>query len=301
MLSTQQACHFLPYLCVRILAFTAFCSIPSTVFAQQNVAPSTAVMPQPPHCELGSLHRCLVDIAKDQAHIFTSPLRIHKQDLRWLVPLVAATGTAYAFDRKTLDVVSTNPVRVNAYRTVSNFTGIYVPVAGIGASFLASMIKHDDHLRETGLLAGEALADTMLFTEMMKFGANRVRPQALGLSRTSGEFWPDGKSYPGGDSFPSGHSASAFAFAHVVASEYSGWKIKLAVYGLAAATAFARVGGREHFPSDVIAGGAIGYLVGGYVFHLHHPGMTHNQLMISPMLGGNGLGVSLVLSRSSSD
>ena len=117
----------------------------------------------------------------------------------------------------------------------------------------------------------------------------------------SDEFWPDGKSYPGGDSFPSGHSAAAFAFAHVVASEYPGWKVKLAVYGLAAATAFARVGGREHFPSDAVVGSAIGYLVGGYVFHLHRPGRSTNQLMVSPMLSGNGLGVSLIFSSSNRD
>ena len=93
--------------------------------------------------------------------------------------------------------------------------------------------------------------------------------------------------------------AAAFAFAHVVASRYPDWKVKLGVYGLAAATAFARVAGREHFPSDVLAGGAIGYLIGGYVVHIHQPGSSQNRIMISPMVGGNGLGVSLVFSRSS--
>jgi membrane-associated phospholipid phosphatase len=189
-------------------------------------------------------------------------------------------------------------VRVDTYRTVSNVTGLYVPLAAIGTSWVAGAIKHDDHLRETGFLAGEALADTMLFTTMVKFAANRVRPQASGLSAESGEFWPDGKYYAGGNSFPSGHTAAAFAFARVVAAEYPSWKIKLAVYGLAAATAFERVAGREHFPSDVLAGGAIGYLIGGYIFHLHRAGLPGNGLMLSPMVGGNGVGVSLVFLKS---
>ena len=238
-----------------------------------------------------------IGLAKDQAGILTSPTRVRKKDLSWLVPLTVVTATAFAFDRPALNEVSVNLGRVDTYRAISNFTGIYAPLAAVGASWITGAIKHDDHLQETGFLAGEALADTFLSTTILKYAANRVRPGATGLSASSGEFWPNGRYYAGGDSFPSGHTAAAFAFAHVVADEYPSWKVKLAVYGLAAATAFERVGGREHFPSDVLAGGAIGYLVGGYVFHLHHANSSQNHLMISPMVG-NGVGVSLVFSKS---
>ena len=311
--------------CTRLLAFALICLIPLAGLAQDAPASTTAAArpesppsapPETPasapqHTGASALLSgtprpcgpltpgpCAADIAKVQAQVLTSPFRIRKRDLKWLVPFVAATATTYAFDRKTLDLVSTNSPRVDAYRTASNFTGIYLPLAGIGASWLTGVIKHDDYLRETGYLAGEALVDTALFTTMFKYAANRVRPQATGLSDSSGKFWADGKSYPGGDSFPSGHSAVAFAFAHVVASRYPGWKVKLGVYGLAAATAFARVAGREHFPSDVLVGGGIGYLMGGYVLHLHNAGSSRNQIMVSPMASGSGLGVSLVFSRS---
>lgn len=303
--------------CARLAPFALICLIPLAGLAQdappgtpasaRPETPASAPLETPASALLSATPRqcgpltpgpCAADIAKVQTQVLTSPFRIRKRDLRWLVPFVAATATTYAFDRKTLDLVSTNSARVDAYRTASNFTGIYLPLAGIGASWLTGVIRHDDYLRETGYLAGEALVDTALFTTMFKYAANRVRPQAIGLSDASGKFWADGKSYPGGDSFPSGHSAVAFAFAHVVASRYPGWKVKLGVYGLAAATAFARVAGREHFPSDVLVGGAIGYLVGGYVVHLHRAGTSRNQIMVSPMASGNGLGVSLVFSRS---
>jgi membrane-associated phospholipid phosphatase len=247
---------------------------------------------------LTALGRCSAEVAKDQAGILRSPARIRKKDFTWLVPFAAATATALVLDRQALDTVSSSRGRVDTFRTVSNFTGLYMPLAAIGTSWVTGAIKHNDHLRETGFLAGEALVDTMLFTEMIKYAANRIRPQASGLSEESGEFWPDGKYYRGGDSFPSGHTAAAFAFAHVVADEYPSWKVKLAVYGLAAATAFERVAGREHFPSDVLAGGAIGHLIGGYVFHLHHAKSPGNGLMLSPMVSGNGVGTSLVLLRS---
>jgi membrane-associated phospholipid phosphatase len=32
----------------------------------------------------------------------------------------------------------------------------------------------------------------------------------------------------------------------------------------------ARVLARQHFPSDVIVGSAVGWLLGRYVFHKHH-------------------------------
>ncbi|MFC3574254.1 bifunctional phosphatase PAP2/diacylglycerol kinase family protein [Streptomyces yaanensis] len=57
-------------------------------------------------------------------------------------------------------------------------------------------------------------------------------------------------------SFPSGHSASAAAFAAGVALESRGWGA--AVAPLAAAVAVSRVYTGVHFPSDVLAGAALG-------------------------------------------
>jgi len=288
--------------CVRLLSFTLVCLIPLGCLAQQSPAPQQDPVPQQvpvlhDSCAFSAPGRCVIEIARDQRGILTSPLRMHKKDLLWLAPIAAATGAAFAFDRKTLDHVSTDPSRVNAFRQTSNITGIYLPLATIGTSWMAGTFTHNDHLRETGVLGAEALVDTMLFTSLVKFGTNRVRPRATGPSGESGEFWPDGRHYAGGDSFPSGHTAMAFAFAHVVADEYPGWKIKLAVYSLAAATAAARVGGREHFPSDVLVGGAVGYLIGGYVYS-HHSAASRNHVTFSPVVGGKTFGVSLVFSRS---
>nr|WP_261994924.1 phosphatase PAP2 family protein [Streptomyces sp. me109] len=57
-------------------------------------------------------------------------------------------------------------------------------------------------------------------------------------------------------SFPSGHSASAAAFATGVALESRGWGV--AVAPLATAVALSRVYTGAHFPSDVLAGAALG-------------------------------------------
>ena len=239
--------------------------------------------------------RCFQEMAKDQRGILTSPMRLQKHDLKWLLPGAALVGTAFALDRTTLQNVSTDSARVNDYRRASNLTGIYIPVAAAGTALFAGTIRHDEHLRETGALAMTAMADTQLLTSFLKFATDRARPQANGLTSQSGSFWPGGHS-SSADSFPSGHTANAFAVAHVIADEYPGWKVKLAVYGLAAATGFERIQGREHFPSDVLVGGAIGYLVGGYIFD-HHSSRSKTHVAFAPMVGRGGAGISLRISR----
>jgi membrane-associated phospholipid phosphatase len=275
------------YVCISRLVLV--CILPLVSYAQQ-------LPPQPEQCTFSSPGRCAAQFSKDQKGILTSPLRLRKKDLVWLAPVAAATSAAFIFDRSALDHVSTDPSPVNGFRTASDFTGIYIPVAAAGAALLGGTIRHDEHLRETGALAMTAMIDTQLLTTFIKYSTDRARPSATGATPSSGTFWPNGHSFAA-DSFPSGHTANAFAVAHVIADEYPGWKVKLAVYSLAAATGFERVAGREHFPSDVLVGGALGYLVGGYVFN-HHSTRSKTHVAFAPMFGHGGGGVSLQISRS---
>ena len=63
-----------------------------------------------------------------------------------------------------------------------------------------------------------------------------------------------------------------------MAHEYPGPLTQVAVYGLATAVSASRVLGKEHFPSDVVAGAAIGWLIGRQVYRAHH----------DPEVGGGG-------------
>ena len=60
-----------------------------------------------------------------------------------------------------------------------------------------------------------------------------------------------------------------------------------------------RIQGREHFPSDVLVGGAIGYLVGGYIFD-HHSSRSKTHVAFAPIVGRGGAGISLRISRGDS-
>jgi hypothetical protein len=118
--------------------------------------------PQAAPCTMLSPARCFQEMAKDQRGILTSPMRLQKHDLKWLLPGAALVGTAFVLDHTALQNVSTDSARVNDYRRASNLTGIYIPVAAAGTALFAGTIRHDEHLRETGALAMTAMADTQL-------------------------------------------------------------------------------------------------------------------------------------------
>ncbi|NLB29139.1 MAG: phosphatase PAP2 family protein, partial [Clostridiales bacterium] len=61
-------------------------------------------------------------------------------------------------------------------------------------------------------------------------------------------------------SFPSGHTASSFAAAYIIRRNY-GKRLGIPAYMLATAIGLTRVGVGVHYPSDVVAGAAVGTAV----------------------------------------
>jgi membrane-associated phospholipid phosphatase len=104
------------------------------------------------------------------------------------------------------------------------------------------------------------MVDSLAVDEAMKLVSQRERPA---LDGSKGKFF---QSSVGLDSsFPSTHSMIAWSSAAAMASEYDGLMPRIAIYGLATGVSAARVLGREHFPSDVIVGSGVGWLIGRYV------------------------------------
>jgi membrane-associated phospholipid phosphatase len=56
--------------------------------------------------------------------------------------------------------------------------------------------------------------------------------------------------------FPSSHSMLAWTIAGVTAGEYPSKWVQLGAYSLATSVSLMRVLGQEHFPTDVLVGGA---------------------------------------------
>jgi hypothetical protein len=205
------------------------------------------------------------DILKEQEAIWTSPAHLHDRDLGYLVPLGLVTGLALTTDHQVMASSKLDNASLNSdSSTASNgllggFVVTPVIIYGLGA------IHHDDHATETGILAGEAMVDSLVVDEVLKVASMRERPT---LDGAKGKFF---QSSVGVDSsFPSTHSMIGWASAAAIASEYPGPLTQITAYGLASGLSVSRVLARQHFPSDVVVGSAVGWLIGRYVVHKHH-------------------------------
>ena len=200
------------------------------------------------------------NVWSDQKAIWTSPTHLRWADGTWLFPLAAATAGFFASDRAVPPALSSDPNKLNRDVKISDY-GLYSLIGAGGGLYIWSKVSHDDHQRETGILAGEAAINSYAVDTAFKYAFGRERPdQGQGL----------GNFFQHGVSFPSDHSAVAWSIASVIAHEYPGTFTKLMVYGLATAVSASRVTGKQHFPSDVVVGGAIGWLIGRQVYRAHH-------------------------------
>ena len=208
----------------------------------------------------GTLKRLVVDFGQDQKQIWTSPARIGFSDAAWLVPFAGITAGLFVTDRQYSASLSNTPATIRRYKNVSN-AGIAGLAGAAAGMYLISFPAHNEHWRETGWLAGEAALNSLIPIELMKYSLGRERPyQGTG----SGNF------FQGGTSFPSEHAAAAWSIAGVIAHEYPGVLPELISYGTAAAIDFSRIHGRQHFPSDVLVGSVLGYLVAQDVYGRRH-------------------------------
>ena len=132
--------------------------------------------------------------------------------------------------------------------------GDALPWIGIGAAALAALDGSDPRRSRTGYAAAEAGATAFLAATGLKYAIGRARPEAE-LGNTN--FKP-GSTNRNFDAFPSRHTSVAWAVATPFALEYGAdW-----LYGVAALSNLARVGSREHWVSDTVAGSVLGYAIG---------------------------------------
>jgi len=199
-------------------------------------------------------------LLRDQFGMWTSPRKIQLSDATWLVPLGGLTAALFATDSDISRHLSNDPNTLLRYRHISDY-GAYSMVGGAGALYLWGLTNHNEHQRETGFLSGEAAIDSLIVVEALKYATRRQRPYQDG---GTGPFWH------GGTSFPSEHSAVAWSIAGTIAHEYPSPLMRFLAYGAATAISASRITAKQHFPSDVLVGMALGYLSSEYVYRQHH-------------------------------
>lgn len=232
----------------------------------------------------------------DQKAIWTSPFHMKRKDAGWWAGFGALTAAAIVTDRRTTHLLENSAGQVRWGNNVSRVGAVYTVLPEVAGFYLYGVLSDNQKARETGVLGGEALLDSLIVVEVLKTAAGRNRPNA---AHEPGNF------FDGGASFASGHSIETWALASVIAHEYGNRRwVPFVAYGLAGVVGAARFSARQHYASDVIAGSAIGYFVGRYVVNtheahaLHHHGVIGNGVIAPIANPGTGTyGLSVTLSR----
>lgn len=241
-------------------------TLPAIAQAQQTALPD-APGSQTPYLSDGrptTVRGVPLDILRDELNIVTSPARIRKKDLKYLLPITGAAVAGLVTDEQTMtQVVSQNPsfnsANVNASDAlVGSMIAAPVILFGIGE------FDHKPYARDSGIIASEAMADGWLTIEASKLIFLRERPY---VDNGRGKFFQ--LDTGAGSSFASGHSVVAWSAAAALADRYPRAWVQASVYTIATGVSLTRVLGQQHFPTDVLVGGAAGWLIGHYVSRSH--------------------------------
>ena len=150
----------------------------------------------------------------------------------------------------------------------------------VAGMFTAGRFARGARFRATTYDLLDAAVVNFTYTEVLKLAVHRERP--------NGE---DNKS------FPSGHTSNAFALASVAGAHY-GWKIGVPSYLLAGLMGVSRIHEDKHWLSDVVAGAALGTIVGRTVVRLNSRPLERvasrgATVSVSPIVARNAQGLSL--------
>ncbi len=247
--------------------------------AAQTPSPESTVSPAPAD---GLGVAFVQQFARDFAAIFTSPLRWTGGDWKTFAVLAGAGIAVHAFDQSIYDGIQSAKTRasIDAAVVIGKIgNGAYLS-AFLAGLYAAGGIFGDAGLRTTALLGVESFLTTTAVVFVLKTLVGRARPL---MNESTESFHPFATSN-GYASFPSGDAASAFAVAAVIAGRSKSLAVSILAYGLAGLAAFYRVHERNHWPSDVFIGSALGIAVGTQVISLHRPKKT-NVPQLSFQLG----------------
>ena len=193
----------------------------------------------------------------------------------------AAAGISSFFDDRVRRAISNSD---STFGRAGEVSGGGIVMGGVVAGlFAASRFSDRQRYRAatydllTGMLATEG------YTVLLKAAVNRTRP-----SGPSSRF---------SSSFPSGHTSTTFALASVI-ERHAGWKAGLPAYAFASFVGASRVRFNRHYLSDVVAGAALGIIVGRTSVRMNGRPLPasrqgrHAAVSVS-MLRGPGIGVAI--------
>lgn len=229
----------------------------------------------------------------DMSEVYSTPARWSKKDILAFSIVMGSGILLYTADQDILKWVQDR--RSLASKDMARYLseiGNGVFLSGFLVSLYAAGELWDSVLlRKTALVGLESWLLTGAVVMAVKFLVGRARPYANKGRSYFRPFSTTSRYY----SFPSGHAASVFAVASVVAEQSESMFIDILSYGMAGLVAAARVHADKHWPSDILIGSVLGYVVGKKVSDLNK-GSDWNKIRVgfnfSPLMQGITLSFS---------
>ena len=209
-----------------------------------------------------SLRRLPANFLNDQKNLWLFPEKL-AQGHYWL-PTIAVVGV-------TAGLLAADPHDVSYFRTtttfhgfnnVTNETATTLEIGLVPAAFyIIGRTTGHPYAEKTALLAGEAVANSIVVYGVINAVTRRLRPSDIPPQGSYSDTFFKNKSIVD-NSFPSGHTITAFAVATVIARRYRNHRwVPWVAYGVAGAISFSRITSQAHFPADVFLGAALGYSI----------------------------------------
>lgn len=211
-----------------------------------------------------SAGRFLRDIWTDQKAIWASPFRMNRRQFFTIaLPLTAATAGLIATDERAGKLLPNTTDQILWSNRVSKMGAVYTLGGLVGGVVIAGGVKHEPEVVKMGQLSAQAFVDSVIVNYAIKGITARERPDQ---NNGQGRFWK------GGMSFPSGHAMNSWSVATAVARNPAcpRW-LAITSYSAATIVSLSRWGAHKHFPSDILAGGVLGSLIGNYVARRPRP------------------------------
>ncbi len=264
-------------------ALVCACVSAAPVLAQDAALPATtdpalarpARLSDTAELERRTLHRYAANLGANMVGVL-SP----RNGAPLLVGGLLAAGSS-RFDGGTMSYFDRHAYVSSSFARTGETLGRAPVVAGLTVGlFGASYLTHDTRFKAATYDLSQAIFVNTVYTFALKNAVHRTRPD--GSNRLS---------------FPSGHTSSAFAAASVLESHY-GPRVGVPAYTLASLIGASRLASRAHHVSDVVAGAALGFVVGRTVVRHDGGPVGEWRFVLAPTTSPSGDGAGLSLNFS---
>lgn len=204
---------------------------------------------------------------KEGGDYFTAPFDWKAKDLLFLGLAAGATFGAMQFDKSAKEFTQNNRPKTSPIPILAGRIYGEPIVPAILASYfiIQGNSKGNSANKKIGFEIAQSVFYSALTTQLLKIALGRERPRSSDNNNNftgphfDNSFW----------SIPSGHTTIAFALSTVLFENTDSDVLKVLSFAPALLTAYSRIYENQHWFSDVVLGGIIGFTAAKYFTETH--------------------------------